>query len=389
MAARDRFPLWLHPTGQWCKKYKGRPYYFGTQKDEALKRFVAEWDDIKAGRPRNRPGSPAAGGAAPDLSLGELVDLFLTARRASVDAGELTVGSWNNYHQAAGRIVGVLGKGRMFGSLQPSDFGRLRAAAAATLGPNSLTLFLALARTIFGYGGKRLNRPVPYGDQFDRPPRRVVRLHREARGPRLLSAADLRRLIQAAPPDLKAQILLGLNCAYGATDCSDLTRADLAERPGWLSMVRKKTGAPRRCPLWPETVEALRAAAAVRPAPADPSDADRVFLTGDGLRCVRQTPPAGRRKGGRSDTIGRAWKRLCKRLKVPCPRGAFYTLRHIHRTVADEVRDRPAMDIIMGHVDPTMAAFYREEVKEGRLRAVADHVRAWLWPRAKGRKHVS
>ena len=32
----DKFPLTLHPTGQYCKKIKGKLYYFGNNKKIAL-----------------------------------------------------------------------------------------------------------------------------------------------------------------------------------------------------------------------------------------------------------------------------------------------------------------------------------------------------------------
>ncbi len=36
----DNFPLTLHPTGQYCKKIKGKIYYFGKDKKQALERYL-------------------------------------------------------------------------------------------------------------------------------------------------------------------------------------------------------------------------------------------------------------------------------------------------------------------------------------------------------------
>ena len=36
--------------------------------------------------------------------------------------------------------------------------------------------------------------------------------------------------------------------------------------------------------------------------------------------------------------------------------------------------------IVMGHTDTSMAGVYRERISDDRLRAVAGHVRAWLFP---------
>ena len=38
----DKFPLTLHPTGQYCKKIKGKIPYFGTDKKRALERYLEQ-----------------------------------------------------------------------------------------------------------------------------------------------------------------------------------------------------------------------------------------------------------------------------------------------------------------------------------------------------------
>jgi hypothetical protein len=46
MAARktgDKFPLWLHPRDLWTKTSREHTYYFGTDKDAALKENVRVW----------------------------------------------------------------------------------------------------------------------------------------------------------------------------------------------------------------------------------------------------------------------------------------------------------------------------------------------------------
>jgi integrase len=79
--------------------------------------------------------------------------------------------------------------------------------------------------------------------------------------------------------------------------------------------------------------------------------------------------------------ITKEFVKLLKKLGINGRKGlGFYTLRHCCRTVADESKDQPACDYIMGHEIPHMSAVYRETISDARLRAVADYVRAWLFP---------
>jgi integrase len=58
-----------------------------------------------------------------------------------------------------------------------------------------------------------------------------AQLARKANGPRMIEAADLRRLIDKAAQSLKAMILLRANCGFGA---SDVARLRLTGRPATL-----------------------------------------------------------------------------------------------------------------------------------------------------------
>lgn len=372
-----RFPLWLHSTGQWAKKFRGRYYYFGTDKDAALKRYAAEWDGIKNGLPRSRP-EPVSADA---LTVGGLVNAFLTDRRSRVDAGELTPGSWRNYYQVCRLTVATLGKSTPAATLQPIDFGRLRAAFAETRGPNTLGLWLSLARAIFAFGADLSGVAPRYGDQFDGPSARQKRIHRHERGALALEVEQIRKVIAAADPTARAMILLGLNCGYGNTDVARLRDGDVAKEPGWLSVPRYKTGEQRRCPLWPETVAALEAAWKVRPKPADPADADIVFLSPNGRPTVYETRGAGGKPGVRVDIVKWLWECACKKAGVPAKRGVgFYSLRRSFRTVAGGHLDERAIDLIMGHTRDDMGAVYTQRIEDGRLRAVVEHVCGWLFP---------
>jgi len=46
----DKFPLTLHKTGQYCKKIKGKLYYFGPDKLKALQCCLEEAAYLRTGK---------------------------------------------------------------------------------------------------------------------------------------------------------------------------------------------------------------------------------------------------------------------------------------------------------------------------------------------------
>lgn len=243
-----------------------------------------------------------------------------------------------------------------------------------------------------------IDRPVNYGQSFDRPSDKLLRRARNEAGARMLEGGEFRRILDAldgqpvdiegrdeplklAPnPVLKAMVLLGINCGFGNTDVANLPQAALDLDGGWCEFPRPKTEVRRRCPLWPETVEALRIAIAKRSEPANPADTGLCFVTQQGNRFVRVQE--SKRTEGKHVTINAVARRfdpILDQLGINGRKGlGFYTLRHTFETVAGESRGQVAVDALMGHVDGSMAGAYRERISDDRLRAVIDQVRRCL-----------
>jgi integrase len=123
--------------------------------------------------------------------------------------------------------------------------------------------------------------------------------------------------------------------------------------------------------LWAETVQAIQEASAHRPEPKREEHASLLFITKYGLPWTKDTA---------DQTLAKEFSKLLRANRINRRRGlGFYTLRHTFRTVADESKDQPAVDFIMGHEVPHMSAVYRETINDARLKAVTDHVRKWLF----------
>jgi integrase len=129
----------------------------------------------------------------------------------------------------------------------------------------------------------------------------------------------------------------------------------------------------RECPLWPETVEALRESLLHRPAAKLAEHDLRVFLTKSGRPWVKMTPG-----GANDDAIAKEFSKVLNDMGMKRPGLNFYALRHTFQTVGESSGDLVTVRAIMGHVDSSMSGIYREFVSEERLRNVTDYVRQQL-----------
>jgi integrase len=267
------------------------------------------------------------------------------------------------------------GRGRLVANLRGDDFTALKNHMTKRWGPPRVADFIQHVRSVFKYAfdTELLDRPVRFGPGFSRSSQKTIRLHKAGQGPKLFTREEIRRLVSAAGVQLEAMILFGVNCGFGNTDVATLPLSALNLETGWLDYPRPKTSIPRRCPLWPETVEDLKEVLARRPKPKE-EHASLAFLS------VRGTPVVSVREKDRTDGMAVAFGNLLRKVGINSRKGlGFYTLRHTFRTVADEARDQPAANCIMGHEIPRMSSVYRERISDERLKAVTDHVRNWLF----------
>src|SRR5262249_54217960 len=146
---------------------------------------------------------------AEGVTVKDVVNAFLNAKQALVDAGELSPRTWSEYKAIADELVGHTGKARLVADLDPEDFAALRDKLARKWGPHRLKKAVQYTRSVFkhAFDAGLIDRPARFGPGFKRPSMKVLRLHRAGQGPKLFTAEEIRRLLAAAGPQLKAMLL--------------------------------------------------------------------------------------------------------------------------------------------------------------------------------------
>jgi integrase len=365
-------------------------WYFGSWADgpqAALDRYLAEKDIILAG------GDPRD--TKPDTyTLGKLCNDFLNAKQAAMNRGTITAAHFRDLYQACARLVEFFGGGRAVEAIGPDDFERFGMAFPATWKLRRRKREVGSVRAVFRYAADQEKITRTRFGTFKGPSKKELAVERHGRerlhGTREFTPEQLRQVIDAAPVQLKAMILLGVNAGYGNTDCATLPQDSLDLDHGLATYPRPKTTVERRAVLWRETVRALRDAVEQRPEPKDPADAGLVFVTTPGLRWVRtvvEQDAEGNVVVKRDDSISRAFRELLQGLGMHRRGLSFYSLRHCCETYGGT--DQVAIDRVMGHETPGMGSNYRQSIADDRLKAVADNIHAWLFPRPKKDKAAS
>ena len=249
---REKIPLMVHASGtwgRWARKINGKLVYFGQvipgAKDygasKALAIFNGQRVDLEAGR---TPRPTAAG-----VTIADICDEFLLAKDESLARGEIVKRTRIDYERTTDRIVGCFGAERLVDDLRTEDFALLRKQLGKTLGPVALGNEIQRVRTVFRYAfeSEWMDKPMRFGPGFKRPSKKVIRQQRNRMGAKVFTAEEIRLLLDAAGVQMRAMIMLGINCGYGNSDLGVLPRKAVNLATGWVDYPRPKTAIPRRC----------------------------------------------------------------------------------------------------------------------------------------------
>jgi integrase len=350
----EGYPLFAHNNGQWAAKIRGKLHYFGAWANPAAAsaKFLKDRDYLFAGvvPPTQFASTPIASG---EHTVADLLDTFLGPKDWALKAGDITQDTFDEYESVCD-VMAAWGKRLELKALKAADFQRLRIALrqgkTKQLGLVTVKRRLNIAHMVFK-SARKLGVTVDY---FDDPRLPSARSLREAQNSkiRMFTSAQVREIVTAATGEIKGMVLLGINCGFGPKDRCDLPTDRVDLKNGWHNFHRIKTGVKRRCPLWPETVEALR----------DATNNGHVFKSG----CNRRN-------------IAYHFRKLVDGFYVKDVT-EFYSLRRTFETIASTGGvSQAVIDAIMGHVPASddMSAVYRQKVFNEQLLHCTNHVREW------------
>jgi integrase len=378
------FPLTPHRNGQFCKKIRGRLYYFGTvaDPDRALANYRKNCDGLHSGQVTSVAKQIGT------ITLRELANEFLSAAAARRDAGRLASRTFTDYHRVCGQVLAALGRDLPVAAVAREHLATLHKHLSDGVSAVTLDGRVGIVRSLFkfAYDEELIEQPLRM-KALPRPEKRVLRRDRAKGGRRHFLANEIQSLLGAASVPLRAMILLGINCGLGNTDIARLPKHAIDLDRRWLDFPRPKTGVGRRCPLWPETTEAIQLAVQQQQQRRQTLAADTqqlVFVTRKGhpfVRTVEKVDGNDRPVATEHDAIATSFKRLMAAQGIAIPGLGFYGLRRSFETIGGETGHQVAVDHIMGHAPASgdMGAVYRQHVAESALRSVTDYVRRWLF----------
>jgi len=359
----DKFPLTFHPTGQYCKKIRGKIYYFGSDKKKATQRYLDQSTYLHGCQNNLQQQKPTGD----NMTLKQLCDMYLKYQYSKLQANGLTASHHNEQIGSLNRLMVFLGQNIDVNKISTLDLQNYkRKIQKSRVSVCRLNLHISIMKALFHWARK--NDVLVNIPNIDAVSRGKIVHHEKF----TFDSEQINELLSAADTKMRTMIWLGLNCGFGCTDCSELKWSDLDLVNARVKLPRRKTGIFRDLPLWPETVESLEKI---------PKTGNLVFYTCRGnpyIQTLLKTDGNGNGKYTTINTITTKFSRLIKKSGLDVPKGTgFYTLRRTAATIAARSGDPFAVQRLLGHADLQMATRYVQNVSEQTDRVI-ENSRAYL-----------
>ena len=352
----DKFPLTLHKTGQFCKKIKGKLCYFGTDKKLALQRYLEQASylhSVKAIPPDKKDN---------DLSIRYLCNLYLEHQQSKAETGQIKMRHIYDQTALLRDFVRFIGPNRIITDISTIDLQNyIRKQISAKKSANTINNRIATIKAMYNWA---LNNEVISNSPNLKSINKITKIKQEKF---TFTTEQIQKILNIADVQMKAMVLLGLNCGFGCTDCAELKWYNINFDNSRIFYPRGKTGISRNLVLWPETVEALREI---------PNQGELIFYTVTGnpwVRIIQSIDKFGNEKIANVDAVSKQFSKLLKKTDIKTEKGVgFYTLRRTAATMAARSGDPFAVQRLLGHADLKMASVYVQDVSEQTDRVVND-----------------
>jgi hypothetical protein len=320
-----RLALTKHSNGQWCKKIKGRLRYFGTDYEDALRRWYQET-------------------RLDELPLSEIARRWL-AWKKNLSLSDRTL---EGYCWMVSRVENWKASRQSPECVVPGDVeGFLATLGGAWRRRNGLVMLKGII--CWGEEMGLCSRPRGMG-LWRGPSERELRRSRRGQGT-LWTPIEVQSLLRGGSPRGRFMAALGVNLGFGMADMGAPLQSPDGE---YLAGPRAKTGVPRLGWMWPETRD--------------------LWQQCGGL-------PIGKPRSGH---LFRQWRRHVENCGID-PRGRrHYDLRATLRTWMSEGGDLEASRLVMGHENRGVERFYLRHIAKERVRTLLERVRGALLAPAAG-----
>ena len=142
----DKYPLTLHKTGQYCKKIKGKLYYFGTDKRQALERYLEQAFFLHSGEQSKVKAS------GDRLSVKMLCNLYLDHQDSRASIGEIQHQHVSDQVFRLKQFVQFVGPHRSVSDVSTIDLQNYRKKLIqASKSPNTVNNHIAVVKAMYNW----------------------------------------------------------------------------------------------------------------------------------------------------------------------------------------------------------------------------------------------